>query len=193
MVNSKLMKIIKEWDDLVRSQCPLNSSWYARLNHEGKFDPRIIIPMTVDNKDELKRRARYPYKNFCTDLKTVCKMAGVTYKSPHKARYGHIHLGFSKARTAEERKAVSVNVMHESLSITDEVYARMSSDHVNNILLSFNFDDDYSHEKKNMSDEKECFSNPDTMNKMLMEVFSSIDPDMLIQTGQIMKMMKKDS
>ena len=81
--------------------------------------------------------------------------------------------------------------MHESLSITDEVYARMSSDHVNNILLSFNFDDDYSHEKKNMSDEKECFSNPDTMNKMLMEVFSSIDPDMLIQTGQIMKMMKK--
>ena len=56
LVNSKLMKIIKEWDNLVRSQCPPDSSWYARLNNEGKFNPRIIIPMTIDNKDELKKR-----------------------------------------------------------------------------------------------------------------------------------------
>ena len=192
LVNTKLMKIIKEWDDLVRSQCPPDSSWYARLNNEGKFNPRIIIPMTIDNQDELKKQARYPYKNFCTDLKTICKMAGVVYKSPHKARYGHIHLGFSKTKTAEERKAISINAMHESLSITDEVYARMSSDHANNILLSLNFDD-YSYEDNILSENHECSTDSDAINKMMMQFFSSIDPDLLIKAGEYMKRMKKNS
>lgn len=142
LVNTKLMKIIREWDDLVRAQCPPESSWYARLDNTGKFVPRMIVPMTIENKDELKMKAIYPYSGFCKDLRKICKMAGVTYKSPHKARYGHIHLGFSKAKTAEERKAVSLNAMHESLSVTDEVYARMSSAKANQILLSFNFDED---------------------------------------------------
>ncbi len=140
LINSKLMKIIKEWDDLVRSQCPPESSWYARLDSGGNLDPRIIVPMTIENQDELKMKALSPYSSFCKDLRKVCKMAGVTYKSPHKARYGHIHLGFSKAKTAEERKAISMNAMHGSLAITDEVYARMNSDQANKILLSFNFD-----------------------------------------------------
>ena len=142
LINKKLMRIIREWDDLVRFRCPLNSSWYARLNCKGNFDPRLIEPMTMENKDVLKMRALYPYSSFCKDLRKICKMAGVTYKSPHKARYGHIHLGFSKAKTAEERKAVSINVMHDSLTVTDEIYARMSSEQANRILLSFNYDED---------------------------------------------------
>ncbi len=125
----------------MRSQCPPESSWYARLDSGGNLDPRIIVPMTIDNQDELKMKALSPYSSFCKDLRKVCKMAGVTYKSPHKARYGHIHLGFSKAKTAEERKAISMNAMHGSLAITDEVYARMNSDQANKILLSFNFDE----------------------------------------------------
>ncbi len=142
LINSKLMRIIREWDDMVRSQCPPDSTWYARLDNTGRLVPKTVVPMTVENKDELKKKALYPYSGFCKDLRKICKMAGVTYKSPHKARYGHIHLGFSKAKTAEERKAVSINAMHESLSITDDVYARMSSYQANKILLSFNFDED---------------------------------------------------
>ena len=142
LINSKLMKIIREWDDLVRSQCSPDSSWYARLNSTGRLDPKNVVPMTIDNKDELKRKALYPYSGFCKDLRKICKMAGVTYKSPHKARYGHIHMGFSKAKTAEERKAVSINAMHESIAVTDEVYARMSSYQANKILLSFNYDEE---------------------------------------------------
>ena len=188
LMNSRLMKIIKEWDDLVRSQCPLDSSWFARLDRNGNFDPRIIIPMTIDNKDELKARARYPYRDFCKDLKIVCEMAGVTYKSPHKARYGHIHLGMSKARTAEERKAISENAMHGSLSVTDEVYARMNSDHANKILASFDFDDDPS--GKRSDPEIESNANSDSMNDMMMKLFTAMDPDMLIQAGEFMKSMK---
>ena len=190
LINSKLMRVIKDWDDLVRSQCPLNSSWYARLDCDGNFDPRFIVPMTVDNKDELKKQARYPYRDFCRDLKTVCEMAGVTYKSPHKARYGHIHLGFSKAKTAEERKAISVNAMHGSLSVTDEVYARMNSDHANQILTSFNFDEDEPSNNRNSNSTPESVQD---QNEMLVKLFSAMNPDMLIQAGQFIKSMRKDS
>ncbi|MBQ6504193.1 MAG: hypothetical protein IJI57_09810 [Flexilinea sp.] len=188
LIQSKLMRIIREWDDLVRSQCPLDSSWYARLDRNGNFDPRIIVPMTIDNKDELKARARYPYRDFCRDLKIICEMAGVSYKSPHKARYGHIHLGMSKARTAEERKAISENAMHGSLAVTDEVYARMNSDHANKILASFDFDDDPS--GKRSDPEIESNANSDSMNDMMMKLFTAMDPDMLIQAGEFMKSMK---
>ncbi len=56
LINSKLMEIVNEWDNLVRSQCPPDSSWYARLDSVGNLDPRAIIPMTIENKDELKKR-----------------------------------------------------------------------------------------------------------------------------------------
>ena len=145
--------------------------------------------MTIDNKDELKARARYPYRDFCRDLKIVCEMAGVTYKSPHKARYGHIHLGMSKARTAEERKAISKNAMHGSLSVTDEVYARMNSDHANKILASFDFDDDPS--EKYAAPQSESSANSNSMNDMMMKLFTAMDPEMLIQAGELMRAMKK--
>ena len=191
LMNSRLMKIIKEWDDLVRSQCPPDSSWFARLDQNGNLNPRIIVPMTIDNMDELKKQARYPYRDFCRDLKTVCEMAGVTYKSPHKARYGHIHLGMSKAKTAEERKAISENAMHGSLSVTDEVYARMNSDQANKILASFDFDDDPS--GNNSDSEIESTENSDSMNDMMMKLFTAMDPDMLIQAGEFIKSRKTGS
>lgn len=170
-----LIKIVREWDDLVRTQCPGNSSWYARLDHNGNFDPREIIPMTVENADELKALARNPYKNFCSDLKKICKKAGVEYKSPHKARYGHIHLGMSKARTAEERKAVSLNVMHGGTGITDEIYMRMNSDQVSGIISGFSFDES----------EEEPTPAVDT-NSPLLNAFSGLDADTLLKMSQIL-------
>lgn len=119
-------------------------------------------------------------------------MAGVVYKSPHKARYGHIHLGFSKAKTTEERKAISLNAMHGSLAITDAVYDRMSSDHANKILLSFNFDEKNSSENENVTDNQDSASKSADVNEMMLNLLLSIDPEMLIQTGRFMKMMKKE-
>ena len=170
-----LMNIVREWDNLVRLKCPGNTSWYARLDQSGNFDPREITPMTVENADELKAMARNPYKNFCNDLKKICKKAGVEYKSPHKARYGHIHLGMSKAQTAEERKAVSMNVMHGSTGITDEIYMRMNSDQVSDIISGFSFDET----------EKELPQTIDTNNPLL-NAFSGLDSDTLLKMSQIL-------
>ena len=171
-----LMKVVKEWDELVRSKCPGNTSWYARLDQSGNFDPREITPMTVENADELKAKARNPYKNFCSDLKKICKKAGVEYKSPHKARYGHIHLGMSKAKTAEQRKAVSLNVIHGGTGVTDEIYMRMNSNQVSNIYSEFSFEEPEKKPSTSMLSD-----NP------LVSSLNGLDPDTLMTMSKLLE------
>ena len=73
-------------------------------------------------------------------------------------------------------------------SVTDEVYARMNSDQANKILASFDFDDDPS--GKHPDPEIESNANSDSMNDMMMKLFTAMDPDMLIRAGKFMKSMK---
>ena len=171
---SKLIEIVKAWDALVREHCPENSSWYARLDQNGEFDPRTIEPMTSENSDYLKKKARNCRSLFYKDLRDLCELAGVEYKSPHKARHGHIHLGMKNAKNYEERKAVSQNVMHETVTITDAVYSRMKSSDANEIISNFEFDDDVQVE-----------------NNAAQEIidFSKFDPETLRQLGAILTSM----
>ena len=78
--------------------------------------------------------------------------------------------------------------MHGSLSVTDEVYAQMNSNQANQILASFDFDDDPP--RKSPDPEIESNTNSDSMNDMMMKLFMAMDPDMLIQAGEFMKSMK---
>lgn len=123
------------------------------------------------------------------DLKTVREMAGIIYKSPHNARYGHIHPGMSKAGAAEERKVISENAMHGSLFVTDEVYARMNSDQANKILAGFDFDDEPV--RNNFDLQTGSAGDSNSMNEMMMKLFTAMDPEMLIQAGELMRSMKK--
>ena len=43
-----------------------------------------------------------------------------------------------------------------------------------------------------ISENHECSTDSDAINKMMMKFFSSIDPDMVIQIGEFMKRMEKD-
>ena len=120
-------------------------------------------------------------------------MAGITYKSPHKARYGHIHLGYSRAKTAEQRKAVSVNVLHRNLAVTDEIYMRMTSDEANQILVAFDFDENDSYSDNQPVSNTEAIVDSSSMNDMMKKLFSAMDPEVLIQTGMALKSMKNGS
>lgn len=135
--------------------------------------------MTIENEDELKKKARNPRPLFYKDLKHLCEIAGVEYKSPHKARHGHIHLGLKNARNYEERKAVSQNVMHETVTITDAVYSRMKSSDANEIISNFVFD------------EEEPQTVPD-FNTELMG-FAKCDPSTLRQIGTMLLTMSGQS
>ncbi len=68
-------------------------------------------------------------------------MAGVEAKSPHKIRHGHGVYGLKHAKTMEEYKALSQNMMHESVATTDKTYGVLIRDDVKNIIATFKPDD----------------------------------------------------
>jgi len=43
--------------------------------------------------------------------------------SPHKFRNGHAVYGLKAARDVSDLKAVSMNLMHSTIGITDQIYA----------------------------------------------------------------------
>ena len=57
-------------------------------------------------------------------------MAGLPYKSAHKFRHGHAIYGLQHAQTMAVNKAVSMNLMHEDIMITDDIYAPIMSNEV---------------------------------------------------------------
>ena len=60
------------------------------------------------------------------NIKAFIEGAGLQYHSPHKFRHGHIHYGVARAKTIEDFKAVSMNVLHSSMEITDQFYSNLN-------------------------------------------------------------------
>ena len=86
------------------------------------------------------------------NLEKLCLMAGVDYKSAHAFRYGHINFGMSHAKNMQEFKAVSLNVMHGSMDITDKIYSRMNIDTVNETITNLGFESTPLPVQKNSND-----------------------------------------
>jgi hypothetical protein len=48
------------------------------------------------------------------------------YHSPHKFRHGHAVYGIKHAKDIGDLKALSQNLMHDSLQVTDKIYGILS-------------------------------------------------------------------
>ena len=115
----ELLKVVQEWDDEVRAILPPNGFWFAPFSPDtGKIDANIFS--IGEHRDRLARR----------NIKTWLTSVGLRYHSPHKFRHGHIHYGSARSKTIEDFKAVSMNVMHSSMKITDEFYSNLNSDEI---------------------------------------------------------------
>ena len=55
---------------------------------------------------------------------------GLPVKSPHRFRHGHAVYGLQHARTMADYKAVSMNLIHNDIRITDAIYAVLSKEEV---------------------------------------------------------------
>lgn len=117
----ELLQVIKEWDGFVRSQLPPSFYWYANL---GAFGEGLSLEMPKGKRENLIR-------NFGSDLRALCAKAGVTYHSPHKFRHGHAVYAIKRASNLEELKAISQNLMHSNMGITDGIYGELVEDDVN--------------------------------------------------------------
>jgi len=119
----ELMAVVQRWDAKVSHMAP-NALWYSTLQAGGEHlrETSHAIEKRVSEVGE--------------DIRQICARAGVEYKSPHKFRYGHIVYARSLARTVEEAKAVSQNVLHSTMITTDKIYANLTTNQVQNVILN---------------------------------------------------------
>jgi integrase len=114
-----LLEVIKAWDDEVRTHLPDTSYWFATLSPEtGYFDPAIT------------QAGNYRVSRLNKDLRDWLSRVGLPYHSSHKFRHGHAVHGLQNSHDIADLKAVSQNLMHSNLSITDGVYGMLSVDDV---------------------------------------------------------------
>jgi integrase len=114
-----LLQVVEEWDLEVRSVLPDNSFWFAPISPEsGNLDPSIL---EVGKQRDSRARK---------DLKDWLDRAGLPYHSPHKFRHGHAVYALQQAKDIPDLKAVSQNLMHSNLSITDGVYGILSDNSI---------------------------------------------------------------
>ncbi len=117
---SYLLDVINAWDDEVRSVCPEDGLWFALISPKtGEIDPLGHVK-AGKHRDCRARK----------DLKRWLNKVELPYHSPHKFRHGHAVYGLKNAKDIGELKAVSQNLMHSNLSITDGIYGMLSDDDI---------------------------------------------------------------
>ncbi len=122
LLNCKeLLDVVTDWDQLVRTNLDVNDLWFPVLNRAG------------DQFERGKKGHRNRVSNFAQNLKVLCKLAGVTYLSPHKLRHGHAVYALKGVEDMAGLKAVSQNLMHESVTITDAVYGGLSVEDISEV------------------------------------------------------------
>jgi integrase len=115
----ELLSVVKEWDDLVRRQLPPTAMWYTSLLSRWGVHSLSANPAGDNRNISLTKRLRRLYL-----------AAGMQPKSPHKFRHGHAVYGLQHARSMADYKAVSMNLMHNDIRVTDAIYAVLSKEEV---------------------------------------------------------------
>lgn len=114
-----LLVPIRRWDSFIRTQVPKTARWYAPIKNVWG-EQNISEEMPGKNRlNALEKR-----------IKELFALAKLPYKSPHKFRHGNAVYGLLHAKTVADYKAVSMNLMHESIETTDNTYAPLISSDV---------------------------------------------------------------
>ena len=117
----QLIDVVNEWDEIVRANLPHNYPWYAPIEQRWGEQSFTNLSPGKNRHQALEKRLHLLYS-----------LAGLPYKSAHKFRHGHAVFGLMHAQTMADYKAVSVNLMHDSITVTDGIYAWIMEDDVKN-------------------------------------------------------------
>ncbi len=122
----ELFQVVKGWNDFLRANALPEALWYVNLSYHGE------IAKTNPTAERMKTR-NYDFRG---DLHELCKVAGIEYKSPHKFRHGHAVYALKRAKDMKEMKAISQNLMHSTMGITDGIYGNLVNDDVHDVISS---------------------------------------------------------
>ncbi|HEY4689650.1 MAG TPA: site-specific integrase [Anaerolineae bacterium] len=110
-----LLDVVAEWDAFVREQLPATAPWYPVID--------ISLGEQLLTAD---KPGRFRTNGLGKNIRALFEKAGLPPMSPHKFRHGHAVYGLKAAREISDLKAVSMNLMHSSIGITDSIYAVLS-------------------------------------------------------------------
>jgi integrase len=113
------MEVVMGWDAVVRPAFPRTSPWCTPIDsHWGE--------------QSLSMKPPGYHRNLALNklLRRLWEIAGMPDKSVHKFRHWHAVYGLQHARTIADYMAVSMNLMHENINFTDEVYVLILSNEV---------------------------------------------------------------
>lgn len=127
----ELLELVTEWDAYLRKLSPDDMNWYPSLITAGNYSGEGVAPGLLTGKYTGRAEA------FKQGLKKLCDRAGVTYKSPHKIRHGFGVYGVKKSKDIGQLKAISQNLMHAHIGITDGIYGKLAEDDLAEILKDF--------------------------------------------------------
>lgn len=115
----ELLHFVERWDGYIRSRLPPETAWYAPIL-QNWGDQRLSVEPPGNNRNvALGRR-----------LRKLFALAQIPSLSPHAFRHGHAVYALQHCRTMADYKAVSMNLMHDSIAITDGIYAPLALDEV---------------------------------------------------------------
>ena len=125
----ELLPVVKEWDDFVRENLSENYLWFANISPEtGELD-----------KDK-SSAGNHRHCGARKDLKEWLEKVDLPYHSPHKFRHGFAVYSLKQAKDISQLKAISQNMMHANISITDGIYGGLSDSDINEQIASLTED-----------------------------------------------------
>lgn len=115
----ELLQFVARWDVYLRSHLPSSTTWYVPIiQHWGERELSAKMP-GMNRNIALAQR-----------LHKLYALAEMPYHSPLAFRHGHAVLALQHCLTMADYKAVSMNLMHESITVTDGIYAPLATSEV---------------------------------------------------------------
>jgi integrase len=108
----ELLATVERWDAVVRAALPPEGMWYTPIKVRWGELALSADPPGSGRAVAVGKRIR-----------RLFTAAGLPPKSPHKFRHGHAVWALQHAQTMADYKAISMNLMHEDVRVTDGIYA----------------------------------------------------------------------
>ena len=115
----ELLDVVTEWDAYARTKLPPSAAWFTPTS--GSWGHRSFSAEPPGANRNI---------GFARQIRHLFARADLPYKRPHAFRHGHAVFGLNRAKTPADFKAVSQNLMHENMKVTEEIYAKLANDDI---------------------------------------------------------------
>lgn len=115
----ELLNLAEDWHNYVEECLPSEAMWCPPIRHTWGIPVLSGEGAGANRHIALNKR-----------LRRLFTLAGLPPQSPHKFRHGHAVWALQHARTMADYKAISQNLMHGDIRVTDGIYAPLLGDEI---------------------------------------------------------------